>query len=92
MPKSSPIYCFHANYEKSKGFNRHAVPEWLTLAESWQGYRISTLPWIADVAKVLGLLQVDDTPESWRAYLESLGLREVTVVACEDFFEDTLYC
>ncbi|MFP4006479.1 MAG: hypothetical protein ACLFV6_00530 [Spirulinaceae cyanobacterium] len=91
MAQSSRIYCFRANYEKSRAFNPNAVPEWLALGKDWQGYRISTLPWVADVAKVLGQLQVEDTPEGWRQYLESLGLQEVTVVACEDFFEDSLY-
>ncbi|MEC4805178.1 MAG: hypothetical protein SAJ12_05650 [Jaaginema sp. PMC 1079.18] len=92
MAKTSQIYCFRANYQKSRTFNPHTLPEWLTLGENWQGYRISTLPWVADVAKVLGQLQVEDTPEGWRTYLESLGLQEVTIVACEDFFADTLYC
>lgn len=92
MPKSSQIYCFRASYAKSRTFDPKAVPEWLTLSENWQGYRISTLPWVADVARILGQLHVEDTPEAWRTYLEDLGFQEVTFVAGEDFFEDTLYC
>jgi hypothetical protein len=90
MSNFSPIYCFRANYERSN-FNDHEVPDWLQVGANWQGYRIWTVPWIADVARILGNLPVENTPESWRVYLESLGLREVTPVDCEDFFEETLY-
>ncbi|AFY77284.1 hypothetical protein Ple7327_1942 [Pleurocapsa sp. PCC 7327] len=86
------MHCFRASYELSLDFNHSEVPDWISLGENWQGYRISTVPWIADVARVLGILPIEDTPEGWIAYLESLGLKEIIPVACEDFFEDKLYC
>ncbi len=92
MQKTGVIYCFRANYLLSQGLDSFQVPEWLSLDTNWQGYRISTLPWIADVARILGLLPYEDTPEDWIAYLESLGFREVQLVCCEDFFQDKLYC
>lgn len=91
MPNNSPIYCFRANYERSN-FNEREIPDWLQVATNWQGYRIWTVPWVADVARVLGILPAENSLEGWRMYLESLGLQEVTPVDCEDFFEDTLYC
>lgn len=93
MSKTSRIYCFIANYERSAEFDPQAVPEWLSLEANWQGYRISTVPWVAEVAKVLDILPLaEDTPEGWIAYLETLGLKEVTPIGCEDFFEARLYC
>jgi hypothetical protein len=76
----------------SPDFNQRTVPDWISLDENWQGYRISTVPWIADVARVLGILPIEDTPEEWIGYLESLGLKEIIPVSCKDFFEDKLYC
>ncbi|MCT7950435.1 hypothetical protein NG798_11595 [Ancylothrix sp. C2] len=81
------IYCFRASYEKSD-FDRHSVPDWLTVEADWQGYKISTVPWVAEVAVVLGLLPVEESVESWRSYLESLGFREVMPVCCERMFKD----
>lgn len=92
MQTQSKIYCFRANYELSTDFDDFAIPQWLCVRKNWQGYAISTLPWIADVARVLGTLQVEDTPQGWISYLQSLGLKEVTQVTCEDLFEDRLYC
>ncbi len=91
MPKKSTVYYFYADYKTSKPLNCHQIPDWLTLETNWQGYRITTLPWIADVARLLGLLAIEDTPEAWIEYLESLGLRKVTPVCCEAFYEDKLY-
>ena len=90
-PKHSPMFCFRADWQRSIDFDDRAVPEWFCVQTNWQGYGISTVPWIADVARELGLLPAENTPESWIAYLESLGLREVTVVSCEELFEDRLY-
>jgi len=93
MGQQSRIHCFRANYDLSTEFDRTKLPEWLSVDENWQGYSISTLPWIADVAKVLGLLHFEeDTPEAWIDYLESLGLRGIESVCCEVMFEDKLYC
>jgi hypothetical protein len=88
----SRIHCFRANYKLSIDFNCNAIPDWLSLEENWQGYKISTVPWVADAARVLGILAIQDTPEEWIAHLESLGLKEITPIACEDFFEEKFYC
>ena len=92
MASKSPIYCFKAAYSLSTYCDKDQVPDWLSLEVNWQGYRISTVPWVADVAKVLGILEVEDTPEGWLSYLENLGFKKVTQVHCEEFFEDKLYC
>ncbi|WP_107671036.1 hypothetical protein [Cyanothece sp. BG0011] len=91
MSKTGKIYCFHADYRASTQFDAHQVPDWLSLEVHWKGYCISTVPWVADVARVLGVLPVDDTPEAWMNYLQELGLKGVTQVCCEDFYEDRLY-
>lgn len=91
MRNCCKIYCFLASWERSTDFDDRHVPDWLELGANWQGYRISTVPWIADVARALGLLPVEDTLEGWIAHLESLGLQEVTPVSCEDFYQDRLY-
>jgi hypothetical protein len=92
MTKSKQIYCFQADCKLSHTFEEHQVPDWLSLEVNWQGYKISTIPWIAEVAQVLGILFLEeDTPESWISYLESLGLRGITQVSCESFFESRLY-
>ncbi len=92
MGSHSKIYCFRASYELSNDFDQSTVPDWLSLDVNWQGYTISTVPWIADVARLLGVLPIEDTPEGWISYLESLGLKGVIQVSCEDLFEDKLYC
>ena len=92
MTKPQQIYYFQANYELSPTFDRQQVPDWLSVEVNWQGYKIYPLPWIAEVAQVLGLLELEaDTPEGWITYLQSLGLRGITQVSCEDFFESRLY-
>jgi hypothetical protein len=85
------MYCFCANYQASKAFDLEAVPEWLTVESNWQGYRIAINPWIADVARLLGLLTIEDSLEDWLDYLEGLGLQEVVPVNLEDFYESKLY-
>ena len=76
----------------SQTFDRQQLPDWLSLEANWQGYKISTIPWIAEVAQVLGILDLEaDTPEGWISYLQSLGLRGITQMSSEDFFESRLY-
>lgn len=91
MPKYGQIYCFRANYHLSTDFDERTIPDWLSLEVDWQGYKISTVPWVADVARVLGLLSIEDRPDAWISYLESLGLKEVVPLCCEKLFEDKLY-
>lgn len=91
MTKRNPIYCFRAEYHNSTNFNKQQVPDWLSLEVNWQGYRICTVPWVADVARVLGILEVEDTPEGWLLHLKSLGFKGVTPMCCEDFFEERFY-
>lgn len=90
MPNTNCMYCFRANYDPN--FDPNKVPAWLSIEENWRGYKITTLPWIADVARVLDLLPIDNTIEEWIKHLESLGLQEIESVCCEELFEDTLYC
>jgi hypothetical protein len=92
MKNRGKIYCFRADYYRSKTFDEGQIPDWLTLEVNWQGYRISTVPWVADVARALGLINVEDTAEDWKKYLESLGLQQVMPICCEEFFEDKLLC
>ncbi|MGC9525986.1 MAG: hypothetical protein ACP5D7_10665 [Limnospira sp.] len=91
MVKRGKIYCFRASYDRSQCIDGGAVPDWLSVNKNWRGYRISTRPWVADVARVLGTLPFEDTPLGWRHHLESLGFREVIQVSCEELFEDTLF-
>ena len=86
--KPPRIYCFQADYLASQQFNPQEIPAWLSLEVNWQGYRIHTLPWVADVARVLGLLAIEDTPQGWQDYLESLGLAKIRLMDSEEFFED----
>jgi hypothetical protein len=92
MAQSSKIYCFRASYQRSTQITPQTLPDWISVSVNWQGYRISTNPWIASVAQVLGTLELEDTALGWQVYLESLGFKEVNLVGCEDLFEDTLYC
>ncbi len=91
MTKKGAIYCFYADYQESEPLNKAKVPEWLNIEANWRGYRIMTLPWIADVASILGLLTFENTQEAWKDYLETLGFQKVTPVCCETFYEDKLY-
>jgi hypothetical protein len=86
------IYCFRANYELSTKFEECLAPAWLSLETDSQGYKISTIPEVASVARVLGNLEIEeDTADEWIYYLESLGLKGVCQVACEEWFEDRGY-
>lgn len=63
MTKPQPIYYFQADCQLSQTFDRQQLPDWLSLEANWQGYKISTIPWIAEVAQVLGILDLEaDTP------------------------------
>lgn len=92
MSNLGKIYYFRASYEPSIQLDINNLHDWLFVAVNWQGYRISTLPWIANVACLLGNLHVEDHPTGWKSYLESLGFQDVIPISCEDFYEDTLYC
>ena len=91
MSKKESMYCFRASWKLSTNFDPQNLPDWLSLDTDWQGYKISTLPWIASVARVVGALEIEDTPTEWISYLESLGLREIKQVSCEEMFEDKGY-
>jgi hypothetical protein len=88
MSKKGCIYCFRASYQP---LDFSHLPQWLSFEVNWQGYQIMTLPWIADVARLLGDLEFEDTPQGWSEYLASLGLENITPVCCEDLWEDKLY-
>lgn len=91
MSNSGQIYCFRANWEPSHPIHEHTIPDWLRVGTNWQGYTIWTVPWIADVARIVGALEIEDSPDGWKFYLESLGFESVTQVFGEDLFEETLY-
>lgn len=89
--QNSKISCFRASYQLSTYFNESTVPAWLHLDMDWQGYKILTVPEVANVARILGLLEIDDTPSEWISHLESLGLKDVTHVVGEEIFESKGY-
>ncbi|MGK7945382.1 MAG: hypothetical protein AB4058_13015 [Microcystaceae cyanobacterium] len=91
MTQKGIIHCFYADSQVSSASNSFHYPDWLSIETNWQGYRIATIPWVADVARLLGILPIDDTPEGWQTYLEQLGFQKVTPVCCEVFYEDKLY-
>jgi hypothetical protein len=43
---------------------------------------------VVDVARVLGLLSIEDTLDDWINYLQSLGLKAIVAIDSEEFFED----
>lgn len=86
------MYCFRADYQGSTHFDERTVPDWLRLEADWQGYKLLTLPEVADVARVLGALSIEDSADEWISHLESLGLKGVQQVTCEEWFEDRRYC
>lgn len=91
MAKNSQIYCFRATWELSNKLDLNTIPDWLCIEIDWQGYKISTVPWIADVAQVMGILNIQNNSSGWISYLESLGFQDVKQVPCENMFEDKLY-
>ena len=92
MSKSSRIHCFRASYSISTPqFEGDKIPDWLSIETNWQGYKISTLPWVADVARALGILAIEDSTIDWIEYLESIGFKDLVPVCCDDLFEDRLF-
>ena len=91
MSRNSQIYCFRAAWKLSDKLDLNIIPDWLYVETDWQGYKISTVPWIADVALVMGILDIENTSSGWISYLESIGFLDVKQVDCEDMFEDKLY-
>ncbi|MGC9503088.1 hypothetical protein [Baaleninema sp.] len=90
MSHTRCIFCFRAESVRSN-FDENQLPDWLEVRANWQGYRVATQPWVADVAREIGLLLADDTPDDWIRHLESLGLQEIRQISCQDYYEDTLY-
>lgn len=88
---NSKIYCFRADYKLSTNFDERTVPDWLCLEADCQGYKLLTVPEVADVARVLGALAIQDTADEWISHLESLGFKDVHQVTCEEWFEDRRY-
>ncbi|NJK28023.1 MAG: hypothetical protein HC925_05210 [Coleofasciculaceae cyanobacterium SM2_3_26] len=88
MQTCRQILCFRANWRESADFDDSRVPDWLEVRSDWQGYTISTVPWVADVARIMGTLSADDTLEGWIEHLNSLGLRGIVPVDCEELWED----
>jgi hypothetical protein len=61
------IYCFRASCELPPNFNLGMLPDWLRWEANWQGYKISTVPEVASVANVLGILSVEvDISPGWK--------------------------
>lgn len=85
------IHCFRASYERSTNFNEQNLPCWLCLRADWQGYKLWTVPEVVDVARLLGALEIEDSPSEWISHLESLGLKDITPVCCEEMFESRGY-
>ena len=78
--------CFRAN-----GTDLKIIPEWLSVEYSFDAqeshfYSVWVVPWIAEVALVLGTLELDGTVGGWIAHLESLGFEDVVQVSCFEFF------
>jgi len=91
MKKNTPIYCFRATCKLANNFDVNVIPEWISVESDWQGYKISTVPWIANVAQVIGLLNIEDSPDGWISYLKKIGFQDIRQVSCEDMFEEKLY-
>lgn len=78
--------CFRAN-----GTNLKSIPEWLSFEYSFDAqeprfYSVWVVPWIAEVALVLGTIELDGSVAGWIAHLESLGFEDVVQVSCFEFF------
>ncbi len=91
MKKNTPIYCFRATWKSETKFDINAMPEWMCVETDWQGYKISTVPWVADVAQAIGILNIENTPYGWISYFKKLGFQDVKQVSCENMFEEKLY-
>ena len=77
--------CFRAN-----GTDLKAIPEWLSVEYSFDAqlrfYSVWVVPWISEVALVLGTLELDGSVAGWIAHLESVGFEDVVQVSCFEFF------
>lgn len=79
--------CFRAN----GNVNLKAIPEWLAVEYNFDAnepyfYYIWVVPGIAEVAIVLGTLELDGSVERWIAYLESLAFEDIVQVSCLELF------
>jgi hypothetical protein len=80
-------FCF-----KAKGQPKDdAIPDWLSVEFSFAAneprcYSIWVVPEVAEVALVLGTLEIDGSVEGWIGHLESLGFEDVVQVSCKKFF------
>lgn len=75
--------CFRAN----GNVNLKAIPDWLAVEYNFAAnepyfYWIWVVPWIAEVAILLGTLELDGTVVGWITYLESLGFADIMQVSC----------
>lgn len=79
--------CFRAN----GNVNLQALPDWLAVEYKFAAnepyfYYIWVVPWIAEVAILLGTLELDGSGESWIAYLKSFAFEDVVQVSCLELF------
>ncbi len=79
--------CFRAKGEPKQNI----IPDWLSVEISFEAkqprcYSISVVPEIAEVALVLGTLEIDGSAKQWMGYLESLGFSDVVQVPCLQLF------
>lgn len=75
--------CFRANGTDLKA--RLSV-EYSFGAQEPRFYSVWVVPWIAEVALILGTLELDGSVAGWIAHLESLGFEDVVQVSCFEFF------
>lgn len=79
--------CFRAN----GNVNLQAIPEWLAVEDNFAAnepyfYYIWVVPWIAEVAIILGTLELDGSVEGWITYLKSLAFEDIVQVSCLELF------
>lgn len=79
--------CFRANGKP----DLDTIPEWLSVKYSFDAleprfYSVWVVPWIAEVALVLGTVELDGSVAEWITHLESLGFEDVVQVSCFEFF------
>ncbi|MBD1932782.1 MULTISPECIES: hypothetical protein [Cyanophyceae] len=80
-------FCFRAKVEPKE----NPIPDWLAVefsldAQEPRCYKIWVVPEIAEVALILGTLEIDPSVEGWITYLKSLGFEDVVQVSCREFF------
>lgn len=79
--------CFRANGK----VNLKTIPQWLSVETTFDAneprfYSIWVVPWVAEVAIVLGTLEVDGTIECWITHLETLAFEDIVPVSCQTLF------